>query len=220
MESSKLLLPVDGAPLLGQLLSRLVAAGVTEVYIVSGYKHEDVQHYVNSVRERLSGADIMVIRDRGQPGTQEALRVVHPFLDDREFVILDAATLLSPTYLAHFGSGDVAEVSVGLTRRTEVAWHHSLAAVGTGDVIRRWWLETEPPASITTAECYGRNMGILKVGPSWWSLTGDSTAHALRRAVNDKVLGDVFAVWDDGSFRHFGTPREYGIFEPNQLMYR
>jgi hypothetical protein len=220
MGTSKLLFPVDGRPLLGQLLHRLADADITEVFVVTGYRHEDVRDFVDAERDCFPGTTITVVRDEDQPGTQRALAAVRPFLADREFVILDAATLLSPTYLARFASEAVGVVSVGLTSQIALAWHHSLAAVTADDVVRSWWLETEPPAPIGAAERYGRNIGILKVGPSWWALEGNSTAHVLRDVINGNLLGDVAAIWDDGSFRHFGTPREYGIVESDQLMNR
>jgi NDP-sugar pyrophosphorylase family protein len=223
--TSKLLAPVEGVPLLEQLLLLLEEAGIREIYVVTRFRHEHVADFVARYTKRRrseadSPAELTVARQTRTRGTQDALQELASVLENREFVVIDGATLVSSAYLARFAESDVRPVAVGVSARISSAWHHALAAVTRDDTVRAWWLETEPPVSLDDGERYGRNMGILKVDSRWIDLTAPSTAHALRDAISVRSFWPVAAVWDDGTYRHFNTPREYGFAEPDAHMKR
>src|SRR5262245_61752441 len=104
----KPMLPVQGKPILEHIISGLMAAGVRDVFVVTGYRAEVAENYFGS--GAIWGVNISYGGEIVQGGTGKAPELAKGFVGTSSFVLTYADTLGPPeTYqqmIERFRSGD------------------------------------------------------------------------------------------------------------------
>lgn len=80
VEVPKVLVSVKGIPLLERLIRQLAAEGATQIYIITGYRAEQVEQYVTALSGLPSSLQIEFIREtesRGNVGALSELTYLH-----------------------------------------------------------------------------------------------------------------------------------------------
>jgi dTDP-glucose pyrophosphorylase len=84
----------DGKPILELILEGIVAAGIRDVFIVTGFKAEVIENYFGDGSKW--NARISYGRQRVQNGTGKAPEVAAPFVTDSPFLLTYGDILVSP----------------------------------------------------------------------------------------------------------------------------
>lgn len=120
-ELPKPMLRVQGKPILEHIVAGIVAAGVREVFIVTGWRAEVVENHFGDGKK--FGAHIAFGRQRAQDGTGRAPELAKKFAADSPFLLTYGDILVPPeTYLhmiRRFDEGDFAGV-ITVTRGEDV----------------------------------------------------------------------------------------------------
>jgi dTDP-glucose pyrophosphorylase len=106
------MLPVQGRPILEHIIAGLKAAGVTDVFIVTGHKADAiVDHFGDGAK---FGVRLVQGVQAVQDGTGKAAEVARDFIGHSPFILTYGDILVKPqTYrqiLARFGEGDFSGV--------------------------------------------------------------------------------------------------------------
>jgi len=120
-ELPKPMLRVRGKPVLEHILEGILAAGVRDIFIVTGYRAETIEaHFGDGVKW---GAHIAYGRQMVQDGTGKAPEVAKAFVGDSPFILTYGDILVKPeTYaqmIQRFSSGDFSGV-ITVTRGEDV----------------------------------------------------------------------------------------------------
>jgi NDP-sugar pyrophosphorylase family protein len=111
-ELPKPMLRVQGKPILEHIVAGIVAAGIREIFIVTGWRAEVVESYFGDGKK--FGARIAFSRQVVQDGTGKAPELAKDFIGDSPFLLTYGDILVPPeTYphmLRRFGEGDFAGV--------------------------------------------------------------------------------------------------------------
>jgi NDP-sugar pyrophosphorylase family protein len=208
----KLLLEVDGRPLLEHVVRRLAAAGAKRAVIVTGHLGDQIADFV---RTRLSsavpGLELTVVHDERPRGTLESLFCARHHLRDDPFVVMEGAILLSPPVIRSFVSPGAPTPLIGLTTSMDLATGHSRAAVAADDVVLALRRAYEDPPAPPCGGKLGRFLGIARLDATIFDYRaeGPDVGLGLRSLIRAGAIA-VRAAWDDGGFRHFATPAEFG----------
>ncbi|HEU6447974.1 MAG TPA: nucleotidyltransferase family protein [Verrucomicrobiae bacterium] len=120
-ESPKPMLHVQGKPILEHIVSGIVAAGVRDIFIVTGFRAEVIENHFDDGKK--FGAQISFGRQIVQDGTGKAPELAKEFIGDSPFLLTYGDILVSPeTYprmLNRFGEDDFAGV-ITVTRGEDV----------------------------------------------------------------------------------------------------
>jgi dTDP-glucose pyrophosphorylase len=121
-EVPKPMLPVQGRPILEHILGGLLAAGIRDVFIVTGHRAETIEsHFGDGSR---FGARIAYGRQVVQDGTGKAPELAREFVGTDSFLLTYGDILVKPETYAHmvrrFGEGDFAGV-ITVIRGADVA---------------------------------------------------------------------------------------------------
>jgi dTDP-glucose pyrophosphorylase len=120
-ELPKPMLRVRGKPILQHIVEGIVAAGIRDIFIVTGWHAEVVENHFGDGRK--FGAHIAFGRQLVQDGTGKAPEVAKNFVGDSPFLLTYGDILVPPeTYpqmLRRFGEGDFAGV-ITVTRGEDV----------------------------------------------------------------------------------------------------
>jgi NDP-sugar pyrophosphorylase family protein len=105
----KPMLKVQGKPILEHILEGLEAAGIREVFIVTGYRADVVEDYFGSTESRPTGLRIAYGRQVVQDGTGKAPELAREFVGSDPFLLTYGDILVAPeTYgqmIRRFNSG-------------------------------------------------------------------------------------------------------------------
>jgi len=120
-ELPKPMLRVQGRPILEHILSGILAAGVRDIFIVTGYRAETIEsHFGDGAKW---GGHIAYGRQIVQDGTGKAPEVAKAFVGDSPFILTYGDILVKPeTYsqmIQRFRSGDFSGV-ITVTRGEDV----------------------------------------------------------------------------------------------------
>jgi UDP-N-acetylglucosamine diphosphorylase / glucose-1-phosphate thymidylyltransferase / UDP-N-acetylgalactosamine diphosphorylase / glucosamine-1-phosphate N-acetyltransferase / galactosamine-1-phosphate N-acetyltransferase len=111
-ELPKPMLRVQGKPILERIVAGIVAAGVREIFIVTGWRAEVVENHFGDGKE--FGARIAFGRQTVQDGTGKAPELAKDFIGDSPFILTYGDILVPPETYSHmlrrFGEGDFAGV--------------------------------------------------------------------------------------------------------------
>ncbi|HUA69051.1 MAG TPA: nucleotidyltransferase family protein [Candidatus Saccharimonadales bacterium] len=117
----KPMLRVQGKPILEHILAGIVAAGVKEIFIVTGFRADVIENYFGDGKN--FGAKISFGRQLVQDGTGKAPELAREFVADSPFLLTYGDILVPPeTYpltISRFGEGDFAGV-IAVTRGEDV----------------------------------------------------------------------------------------------------
>lgn len=117
----KPMLRVQGKPILEHIIAGIAAAGVREIFIVTGFRAEAVENYFGD--GKTFGAKISFGRQLVQDGTGKAPKIAKQFVGASPFLLTYGDILVAPeTYprmIHRFGEGDFAGV-VTVTRGEDV----------------------------------------------------------------------------------------------------
>ena len=120
-ELPKPMLRVQGKPILEHILTGIVAAGVCDIFIVTGWRADVVEKHFGDGKK--FGARIAFGRQAVQDGTGKAPELAKKFVGDSPFLLTYGDILVPPeTYLQmlrRFGEGDFAGV-ITVTRGEDV----------------------------------------------------------------------------------------------------
>ena len=120
-ELPKPMLRVQGKPILEHIVAGIVAAGVREVFIVTGWRAEVVENHFGDGKK--FGAHIAFGRQRAQDGTGRAPELAKKFAADSPFLLTYGDILVPPETYPHmirrFDEGDFAGV-ITVTRGEDV----------------------------------------------------------------------------------------------------
>jgi dTDP-glucose pyrophosphorylase len=120
-ELPKPMLRVQGKPILEHILAGIVAAGVKEIFIVTGFRADAVENYFGD--GEIFGASISFGRQLIQDGTGKAPELAKNFVGDSPFLLTYGDILVAaetyPQMLKRFGEGDFAGV-ITVTRGEDV----------------------------------------------------------------------------------------------------
>jgi len=120
-ELPKPMLHVQGKPILEHIVAGIVAAGIREIFIVTGWRAEAIENHFGDGKKW--NARITFGRQVIQDGTGKAPEVARKFVGDPPFLLTYGDILVPPaTYpqmLRRFGEGDFAGV-VTVTRGEDV----------------------------------------------------------------------------------------------------
>lgn len=121
-ELPKPMLRVQGRPILEHIIAGIVAAGIRDIFIVTGWRADVIESHFGDGRK--FGACIAFGRQRIQDGTGKAPETAKEFVGDSPFLLTYGDILVPPeTYpqmIRRFGEGDFAGV-VTVTRGEDVA---------------------------------------------------------------------------------------------------
>lgn len=120
-ELPKPMLLVQGKPILEHIIGGILAAGVRDIFIVTGYRAETIEgHFGDGAKW---GARITYGRQVVQDGTGKAPEVAKAFVGDSPFILTYGDILVRPeTYaqmIQRFGEGDFSGV-ITVTRGEDV----------------------------------------------------------------------------------------------------
>ncbi len=111
-ELPKPMLRVQGKPILEHIVAGIVAAGVREIFIVTGFRADVIENYFGDGSQ--FGARIAFGRQLVQDGTGKAPELAKAFIGGSPFLLTYGDILVAPeTYpqmLKRFGEGDFAGV--------------------------------------------------------------------------------------------------------------
>ena len=112
-ELPKPMLRVQGKPILEHIVAGIVAAGVRDIFIVTGWRAEVVENHFGDGKKW--NARIAFGRQVVQDGTGKAPELAKDFIGDSPFLLTYGDILVPPeTYpqmLRRFGEGDFAKIS-------------------------------------------------------------------------------------------------------------
>lgn len=208
----KLLFDVDGQPLLERVLLRVAEAGADRVVIVTGYLGEQIAHLVDArLRSAMRDVELTLVHDENPTGTLESLFCARRLLRDDPFVTMEGSILLSPDVIRRFVWPEAPTPMIGVTTSLHLATAHSRAAVAADDVVVAMRRAYEDPPAPPTDGRLGRFLGIARLDAMIFDYrsAGRDIALGLRRLIGEGRV-TVRATWDDGEFRHFATPAEFG----------
>jgi dTDP-glucose pyrophosphorylase len=194
-ELPKPMLRVQGRPILEHILDGLLAAGVRDVFIVTGYRAETIEGHFGDGAQW--GAHIVYGRQAVQDGTGKAPEVAKAFVGSSPFLLTYGDILVKPeTYaqmIQRFSAGDFAGV-ITVTRGEDV----TKGAVNCFDehfCLKRL-IEKPTPAELEEL----RREGWLKPGGPVWYNAGiyifrpvvfDFTARLQKSPRNEYELTDA-----------------------------
>ena len=93
-ECPKPMLRVEGRPILEHILEGVLAAGIREVCLVTGWRAEVIEsHFGDGSRW---GARIVHVRQEVQDGTGRAPEVARPFVGESDFLLTYGDILVRP----------------------------------------------------------------------------------------------------------------------------
>ena len=111
-ELPKPMLRVQGKPILEHIVAGIVAAGIEEIFIVTGFRAEVIESHFGDGKK--FGAKISFGRQLVQDGTGKAPEIAKPFIGDSPFLLTYGDILVAsetyPQMLRRFGEGDFAGV--------------------------------------------------------------------------------------------------------------
>jgi NDP-sugar pyrophosphorylase family protein len=111
-ELPKPMLRVQGKPILEHIVAGVVAAGIQEIFIVTGFRADVIEDYFGDGSK--FGARIAFGRQLVQDGTGKAPELAKEFIGDSPFLLTYGDILVAPeTYpqmIRRFGEGDFAGV--------------------------------------------------------------------------------------------------------------
>jgi dTDP-glucose pyrophosphorylase len=120
-ELPKPMLRLQGKPILERIIEGIVAAGIEEIFVVTGWRADVIENYFGD-GEKFS-ARIAFGRQLVQDGTGKAPELAKNFISDSPFLLTYGDILVPPaTYpqmLRRFGEGDFAGV-ITVTRGEDV----------------------------------------------------------------------------------------------------
>jgi UDP-N-acetylglucosamine diphosphorylase / glucose-1-phosphate thymidylyltransferase / UDP-N-acetylgalactosamine diphosphorylase / glucosamine-1-phosphate N-acetyltransferase / galactosamine-1-phosphate N-acetyltransferase len=120
-ELPKPMLRVQGKPILERIIAGIVAAGIKEIFIVTGFRADVIENYFGDGKK--FGARISFGRQLVQDGTGKAPELAKDFIGDSPFLLTSGDILVAPeTYpqmLRRFSEGDFAGV-ITVTRGEDV----------------------------------------------------------------------------------------------------
>lgn len=164
-ELPKPMLRVQGKPILEHIIGGLLAAGVRDIFIVTGYRAETIEgHFGDGAK---LGAHIVYGRQQVQDGTGKAPEVAKAFVGDSPFILTYGDILVKPETYAQMiqrFSGDDFSGVITVTRSEDV----TKGAVNCFDshfCLKRL-IEKPTPAQLDEL----RHEGWLKPGdPVWYN---------------------------------------------------
>lgn len=120
-ELPKPMLRVQSRPILEHIVAGIVAAGIEEIFIVTGFRADAIENHFGGGKNL--GAKISFGRQLVQDGTGKAPELAKSFIGDSPFLLTYGDILVAPeTYprmLGRFGEGDFAGV-ITVTRGEDV----------------------------------------------------------------------------------------------------
>jgi dTDP-glucose pyrophosphorylase len=120
-ELPKPMLRVQGKPILQHIVEGIVAAGIKEIFIVTGFCADVIENYFGDGKK--FGANISFGRQLVQDGTGKAPEIAKQFVGDSPFLLTYSDILVAPeTYsqmIRRFGEGDFDGV-ITVTRSEDV----------------------------------------------------------------------------------------------------
>lgn len=120
-EVPKPMLKVQGKPILEHIIGGILAAGVRDIFIVTGYRAETIEaHFGDGAKW---GAHILYGRQLVQDGTGKAPDVAKAFVDDSPFILTYGDILVKPETYAQMiqrFSGDDFSGVITVTRGEDV----------------------------------------------------------------------------------------------------
>lgn len=122
----KELLGVGGVPVIDYNINQMKVAGISEVFIVVGYRKESIVNYVGSGKRY--GVNIAYIYQEEQQGPADAILYVEPFIDETFCIVFGDDYLEPPTalkklidyHLTHKGEGTIGVIPTEDARTTSI----------------------------------------------------------------------------------------------------
>jgi UDP-N-acetylglucosamine diphosphorylase / glucose-1-phosphate thymidylyltransferase / UDP-N-acetylgalactosamine diphosphorylase / glucosamine-1-phosphate N-acetyltransferase / galactosamine-1-phosphate N-acetyltransferase len=151
----KVLLPVDGRPLLDYHLDALRSVGIRRVVLIVHYLAEQIDRHVDG--GRAFGLDVTSVHQSEALGTGDAVRVASPYIRSDPFLVCYADTFLPAegALLASFLSD--ATPKIAGAQVADGGSYGRLATAGAGDELRLVGLEEKdgrPVPALVNAGLY------------------------------------------------------------------
>lgn len=178
----KSLVEVGGEPILLRAVQKLVAHGVSELIIASGYREDALRRALES-----SPIPVHFCRNEAYESTQNSvsLSLCEELIGGRSFYLLDGDVLFHPDILARLDAQG-ADLTVAVERRDDMGDEEmKVLASGEGRV-RAFGKELDPEAS------FGESIGIARIGERATSPLFEHLSRAIEAGDTNLYYEDVF----------------------------
>jgi len=178
----KALVDVGGETILHRAVRLLLAAGVREIVVATGYRAE-------AVRAALAEcpAKVTFCHNVDFASTQNSISLLHcaDAVRGRPFFKLDGDVLFHPTLLARM-EHDRAPLSVAVERRDDLGDEEMKVVFG-GKLIEAFGKKLDP------RKCYGESIGIERLGGEAGTSLFDAIRAAYQKGRTDLYYEDVYS---------------------------
>lgn len=175
----KCLLEVGGRPLLLRALEAIKACGIQELVVVTGYLHEQIEHFLDREAAPLSVRTIYN-KDFATTNNIYSLWLARPAVEGSDFVLLDSDILFDTEILRRLLAAPESDI-LAIAR-------HELGDEEMKVVTDTHGLVTAISKTCPIASAVGESIGIERMSASY------STAlyRELRQMIDGEGLSDVF----------------------------
>jgi choline kinase len=181
-DKPKALVDVGGETILHRATRLLVAAGVREIVVATGYRAE-------AVRAALADSPVKITfcHNADFDKTQNSISLLHcaDAVRGRPFFKLDGDVLFHPELLVRLGH-DQAALSVAVERRDDLG-DEEMKVIAAGTSIEAFGKKLDP------TRCYGESIGIERVGAEAGSSLFDAIRAVSQRGCLDLYYEDVYS---------------------------
>lgn len=177
----KSLVEVSGEPILLRAVRTLVAHGVRELVLATGYRED-------ALRRALEGCPIPVrfCPNEAYDRTQNSVSLLfcREAVADRAFYLLDGDVLFHPEILARLDEGQ-ADLAVAVERRTDMG-DEEMKVLVEGDRVRAFGKGLDPRKS------FGESIGMARIGERAGTRLFEELARVHQAGTTDLYYEDVF----------------------------
>jgi choline kinase len=181
-DKPKALVDVGGETILHRATRLLVAAGVREIVVATGYRAAAVQ---DALAE--SPVKVTFCHNADFETTQNSISLLRcaDAVRGRPFFKLDGDVLFHPALLARLGQHE-APLSVAVERRDDLG-DEEMKVISDGSLIEAFGKKLDPKS------CYGESIGIERIGAEAGALLFDATTAAFEKGRRDLYYEDVYS---------------------------
>lgn len=174
----KCLLTVGSRTLLQRIVEAMTGCGITELAVVTGYRHEMIRDFLTANYPELT---IHFINNDDYATTNNiySLWLAKPYADGRDFILTDSDILLDPLLIKTMAGQEVAALAVN---RHELGEEEMKVVVDDNGRITEISKTCSPEAAI------GESVGVEKMTAEY----ATALYRELDKMITDEGLSDVF----------------------------